>query len=245
LQLQLIAIVQLQCTIAGHRTIAITIPGHRTIAITIAGHRAIAVLTYGALMHDAWTKMEVHNIGIFACFMREEKWIENKQHMSKLVPSPHSDLISVAPMASAMENGTVQYIAIAINCNSAIAMYNCWASNNCNYNCWESNNCNYNCAIAMVAQLIAPYACFQLTGLPHGHLTDPQPAPPIQRFSDRELSPRITRDTIANNRAAGGAWFSVELLVVGPTTGRIRAARGDNRRYSAPQNTLRAEWITL
>jgi hypothetical protein len=59
----------------------------------------------GALMHDAWTKMDVHYIGIFACYMREVKSKENGKDVIRKEPT--SSLISVAPMASISRDGTV------------------------------------------------------------------------------------------------------------------------------------------
>jgi hypothetical protein len=58
----------------------------------------------GALMHDAWTKVDVHYIGIFACYMRNINIVVDNQKVSKKEAT--SALLSVSPMASKSNDGT-------------------------------------------------------------------------------------------------------------------------------------------
>jgi hypothetical protein len=60
------------------------------------------VAGHGAIMHDAWTKWNVHYMGFFACYL-----IPKKKYIDGVVNTfhiPTCTLLSAAPMISADEN---------------------------------------------------------------------------------------------------------------------------------------------
>jgi hypothetical protein len=70
----------------------------------------------GAIMHDAWTKISVHYMGIFACYMRKIKVVNNGSLLENA--KPECTLLSVAPMiniASDTRDGNIDKEAAKFN----------------------------------------------------------------------------------------------------------------------------------
>ena len=68
----------------------------------------------GAIMYDAWSKCGVHYIGLFACYNRHMKIVQNGVSLIETIPE--ITLTSVAPMLSAKDEETEDEIEQEIAC---------------------------------------------------------------------------------------------------------------------------------